>query len=164
MRKTGKPRIRRHRPGDIGWIVAEHGRFYVGELGWDPSFEGFVAEVAARFLKRHDPEREACWIAEIGGETVGAIMLVRQAAPGTAQLRVFIVSRAARGRGVGRKLMDVCLRFARRAGSRKVNLWTQKGLDAARHLYEEAGFKLTREAPHQSWGRVHTGQSWELVL
>jgi ribosomal protein S18 acetylase RimI-like enzyme len=164
MRESARLRIRRHRPGDIGWLIAEHGRVYVGDLGWDPSFEGFVAQVAARFLKRHDPAREACWIAELAGEPVGAIMLVRQAPPRTAQLRLFVVAPEARRRGIGKRLIARCLAFARQAGYRKVMLWTQKSLGAARRLYKKAGFRLVREEPCRAWGRVHTGQVWELIL
>jgi DNA-binding MarR family transcriptional regulator/ribosomal protein S18 acetylase RimI-like enzyme len=156
-------RIRPHRPGDLGWIVAEHGRLYAEEYGWDGSFEGFVAEIAARFIRDYDAAGDGCWLAERNGEILGSIMLVRQSAR-TAKLRVFLVKPEARGLGVGKALIAQCLRFARDAGYRKVSLWTQSGLDAARHLYESAGFKLIREEPHHSWGRDHIGQYWELKL
>ncbi len=155
--------IRRHRPGDIGWTIAASGRVYTEEYGWDPTIEAFVAELMARFLYRYDAKREGCWLAEIGGETAGCIALMRQS-EGVAQLRTFVITRAARGRGVGKALLAECLRFARAAGYRKAVLRTQKGLDAARHLYEAAGFNLVREEPHRSWGKDHIGQYWELKL
>lgn len=155
--------VRRHRPGDIGWAVAASGRVYTEEYGWDPTIEAFVAELMARFLHRYDAKREGCWLADIGGETVGCIALMRQS-DRVAQLRTFVVTRAARGRGVGKALLAECLRFARAADYRKAVLWTQKGLDTARHLYEAAGFKLVREEPHHSWGQDHVGQYWELKL
>lgn len=155
--------IRPHRPGDIGWVIAAHAQIYAEEYGWDASFEGFVAAVMADFVKRYDERRERCWIAELGGEPAGSIALMRHSAR-TAKLRVFVVTKDARGHGVGRALVAECLRFARQAGYRKVVLWTQKGLDAARHLYEEAGFALAREEPHRSWGKDHIGQYWELTL
>lgn len=155
--------VRRHQPGDIGWIIGTHARVYADEYGWDGSFEALMVDIMAPFLRRHDPAREACWIAELGGESVGCIALVRQSER-IAKLRVFLVTPAARGRGAGKRLIDECLRFARQAGYRKVVLWTQKGLDAARHLYEGAGFKLVREEPHHSWGKDHIGQYWELRL
>lgn len=155
--------IRRHRPGDIGWTIAASGRVYADEYGWDSTLEAFVAELMARFLRRYDAKREGCWMAEIAGETVGCLALMRQSAR-TAKLRTFVVTREARGRGVGKALLAESLHFARSAGYRKVNLWTQKGLDAARHLYEAAGFKLVREEPHRSWGKSHVGQYWELNL
>jgi DNA-binding MarR family transcriptional regulator/N-acetylglutamate synthase-like GNAT family acetyltransferase len=155
--------VRRHRPGDIGWIIGTHARVYAEEYGWDGTFEATMAEIMTPFLRDHDPTREACWIAELGGEPVGCIALVRQSVR-VAKLRVFLVTRAARGQGVGKRLVDECLRFARAAGYREVALWTHKGLDAARHLYEAAGFKLVREEPHHSWGKDHVGQYWELTL
>jgi len=155
--------VRRHRPGDIGWVIGTHARVYAEEYGWDASFEALMVEIMMPFLRRHDPAREACWIAELDGAPVGCIALVRQSAR-VAKLRVFLVTRAARGRGVGKALIDECLRFSQAAGYRKVVLWTQKGLDAARHRYEATGFKLVREEPHHSWGKDHIGQYWEMKL
>ncbi|HUZ74900.1 MAG TPA: helix-turn-helix domain-containing GNAT family N-acetyltransferase [Stellaceae bacterium] len=155
--------VRRHRPGDIGWIIGTHARVYADEYGWDASFEALMVKIMTPFLRQHDPARERCWIAELDGEPAGCIALVRQS-DRVAKLRVFLVTRAARGRGAGKALIAECLRFARAAGYRKVVLWTQKGLDAARHLYEAAGFKLAREEPHHSWGKDHIGQYWELKL
>jgi len=155
--------VRRHRPGDIGWIIGTHAQVYAEEYGWDETFEATMIDIMKPFLRRHDPAREACWIAELDGEPVGCIALMRQSVT-TAKLRVFLVTRRARGRGVGKRLVDECLRFARAAGYRKVVLWTQKGLDAARRIYESAGFKLVREEPHHSWGKDHIGQYWEITL
>ncbi|MGH7012972.1 MAG: bifunctional helix-turn-helix transcriptional regulator/GNAT family N-acetyltransferase [Stellaceae bacterium] len=155
--------VRQHRPGDIGWAVAISGRVYAEEYGWDATLEAFVAELMARFLRHYDAKREGCWMAEIGGETVGCIALTRQS-DRTAKLRTFVVTREARGRRAGKRLLGEALRFARVAGYRKVVLWTQKGLDASRHLYETAGFKLVREEPHHSWGKDHIGQYWEMKL
>jgi DNA-binding MarR family transcriptional regulator/N-acetylglutamate synthase-like GNAT family acetyltransferase len=155
--------IRSHRAGDIGWIIAAHARVYGEEYGWDASFEGFVADILAKFAKHHDAQRERCWIAELDGEPVGSLALMRQSAA-VAKLRVFVVTREARGHGIGRALVAESLHFARAAHYRKVVLWTQKGLNAARHLYEEAGFTLAREEPHHSWGKDHIGQYWELKL
>lgn len=155
--------VRRHGPGDIGWTIAASGRVYADEYGWDETLEAFVAELMARFVRNYDATREGCWMAEIAGETVGCLALMRQS-DRVAKLRTFVVTREARGRGAGKALLAESLRFARAAGYRKVVLWTQKGLNAARHLYEAAGFKLVREEPHHSWGKDHIGQYWELKL
>jgi len=155
--------VRQHRPGDIGWIIGTHARVYADEYGWDASFETLMVKIMAPFLRQHDPARERCWIAQLDGEPVGCVALIRQS-DRVAKLRVFLVTRAARGRGAGKALIAECLRFARATGYHKVVLWTQKGLDAARHLYEAAGFKLAREEPHHSWGKDHIGQYWELKL
>src|SRR5487761_186658 len=155
--------VRQHRPGDIGWIIGTHARVYADEYGWDASFEALMVKIMAPFLRQHDPARERCWIAELDGEPVGCVALVPQS-DRVAKLRVFLVTRAARGRGAGKALIAECLRFVRATGYHKVVLWTQKGLDAARHLYEAAGFKLAREEPHHSWGKDHIGQYWELKL
>jgi GNAT superfamily N-acetyltransferase len=150
-------------PGDLGWVVMAHGELYAGEFGWDTSFEALVARIVADYAAKQDPERERAWIAEVSGRRVGCVFCV--AADGeTAQLRILLVDPPARGRGVGARLVDECLAFARAAGYRRMRLWTNHPLAAARHIYLSRGFKLIEEEPHHSFGVDLVGQVYELDL
>jgi DNA-binding MarR family transcriptional regulator/GNAT superfamily N-acetyltransferase len=155
--------IRSWRPGDIGWVVSRHGALYAEEYGWDASFEGFVAEIAAKFLRQFDAKFENCWIAELDGSPVGSIFLVKQNSR-IAKLRMFIVEPQARGLGIGRRLLATCIDFARHTGYREIRLWTNDILHAARKLYEESGFRLIDTERHRSFGKDLVGQSWRLEL
>jgi DNA-binding MarR family transcriptional regulator/N-acetylglutamate synthase-like GNAT family acetyltransferase len=155
--------IRAHRPGDMGWVIEAQARLYAEEYGWNQEFEALVAEICARFLRRFDAEREHCWIAESGGHRVGSVTLVAKSKT-TAQLRMLFVTPEARGLGLGRKLLEESLAFARRSGYRKMILWTNDCLHAARKLYEDAGFRLSKSEAHHSFGHDLVGQFWERSL
>jgi DNA-binding MarR family transcriptional regulator/GNAT superfamily N-acetyltransferase len=155
--------LRPPRPGDYGWVVARHGAVYASEHGWDASFEGLVARIVGDFVERHDPAREAAWIAEVDGEPAGCVFCVARDAT-TAQLRILLVEPSARGLGIGARLVDECLRFARRAGYRSIMLWTNDVLVAARRIYEAAGFTLVEEEAHHSFGHDLVGQVWSRAL
>lgn len=155
--------LRPPHPGDIGWVIALHGRLYTEVYGWDMSFEGLVAGIAGAFLTQHDPAREACWIAELDGRPVGSVFCMRKD-DATAKLRLLIVDPAAHGHGIGRKLVAACIAFARAAGYRTLTLWTNDILHAARHIYVAEGFRLTAEERHHSFGKDLVGQTWDLEL
>lgn len=154
--------FRTHKPGDIGWIAHRHGVLYSEEYGWNETFEALVAEILVNFVKKHSPDRERLWIAEQDGYRIGSIMLV-DAGDGVSQLRLLLVEPSARGQGLGRKLIQKCMEFSRKAGYHKMKLWTQSNLYAARKLYVEAGWKLVDQKPHNSFGAHLVSENWEYI-
>lgn len=155
--------LREPRPGDMGWVVQSHGERYAGEYGFDSSFEALVAEIAAQFLRSFDASRERCWIAELDGAPVGSVFLVRHDDE-IAKLRLLLVEPAGRGLGLGKRLVGECIGFARACGYRKITLWTQSILTAARKIYQDAGFVLVASEPHRSFGQNLIGETWEMRL
>jgi len=147
----------------MGWVVQRHGELYHAMFGWDANFEALVAEIAARFLRECDPRWERGWIAEIRGDRVGSIFLTRRSKT-VGQLRMLLVEPSARGRGIGARLVGECVSHARHVGFRTMGLYTSRGLDSARRLYEAEGFQLVNEEVEELWGKEHTAQWWELEL
>jgi DNA-binding MarR family transcriptional regulator/GNAT superfamily N-acetyltransferase len=162
-KRENKPSVslRGAKAGDFGWIVSQHGALYGEEYGWDETIEAMGAEIVAAFIKEHDAKRERCWIAELDGARAGSVTLMRETDE-TAKLRLLFVESDARGCGVGKRLVEECVRFARAAGYRKITLWTQSILAAARAIYLRAGFKKVRTEPHTSFGKRLIGEYWEL--
>jgi DNA-binding MarR family transcriptional regulator/ribosomal protein S18 acetylase RimI-like enzyme len=155
--------VRSHRVGDMGWVTSRQGIAYAEEYGWDISYEALVAEICAQFVKSYDPSREHCWIAEIHGEPVGSVFLVK-ASDELARLRLLMVEKKARGLGLGRALVEQCIRGAREKGYSKMTLWTQSCLLAARGIYQQTGFRKVAEEKHHSFGVDLVGETWEMEL
>jgi DNA-binding MarR family transcriptional regulator/GNAT superfamily N-acetyltransferase len=162
-RRTGLV-LRAPEPGDLGWVVERHGARYAAEYGWDATFEALVARIVAEFAERGDTKREAAWIAELDGERVGCVFCTAADTTDTAQLRLLLVEPSARGAGVGTRLVDECLRFAKRSGYSRITLWTNDVLVAARRIYERAGFVPDRREPHHSFGHDLVGEYWSRDL
>jgi len=155
--------LRQHQPGDLGWLVHRQAILYAEEYGWDGTYEALAAEIVAQFIKSYDTKCERCWIAEKDGTRVGGVFVVK-ALDKVAKLRLLHVEPEARGLGIGKRLVEECVRFARHAGYEKMTLWTQSVLRAARHLYKQAGFQIIREEQHHSFGKDLTSETWELDL
>lgn len=155
--------LRPHRPGDMGWVVERHGIVYAQDYGWSSHIEAITAEIAGHFLKNFDPAREHCWIAEMDGEIVGSVFLVKESEE-VARLRLLLVDGRARGLGLGRDLVEQCIAFARKAGYRKITLWTHGVLTAARAIYQKTGFQLVEQWVHNDFGKPEPSETWELTL
>ncbi|WP_029111367.1 GNAT family N-acetyltransferase [Mycobacterium sp. URHD0025] len=151
-------------PGDLGWVIMAHGEIYDRQFGWDTDFETLVAKIVADFAENNDPARESGWIAEVDGKRAGCIFCMAGDEPTVAKLRILLVTPDARGLGLGTRLVEECLRFAREAGYRKVTLWTNDVLVAARKIYQTFGFRLVDEEPHHSFGHDLNGQNWIVDL
>jgi DNA-binding MarR family transcriptional regulator/GNAT superfamily N-acetyltransferase len=161
---SGNIVLRGHRPGDIGWVIHRHGALYAREYGWGERFEALVAQIAADFVNNFDPARERCWIAERDGETLGSIFLVKGERPGQAKLRLLLIEPAARGLGLGKRLVAECVAFARKAGYDEITLWTQSILGAARAVYAGAGFELVESRPDGAFAKGLISETWVLKL
>jgi DNA-binding MarR family transcriptional regulator/N-acetylglutamate synthase-like GNAT family acetyltransferase len=155
--------LRSHRPGDVGWVISRHGKVYDDEYGWGLGFEALVGEIGAKFLQDFDAKRERCWIAEMDGEPVGSVFVVKQSAT-VAKLRLLLVEPHARGNGIGKRLVQECIDFSGRAGYKKLVLWTQSNLTAARAIYAALGFRKAKSEPHREFGVPLVGEYWELKL
>lgn len=155
--------LRPHRPGDMGWVVHRQAVLYAQEYGWDERYEALISRIVADFIERFDPRRERCWIAELDGEPVGSVFVVKEN-KSTAKLRLLLVEPKARGLGLGKRLVEECIAFARDKGYRKLVLWTQSNLAAARRIYKQTGFKRVKREPHRSFGVPVIGEYWELAL
>jgi DNA-binding MarR family transcriptional regulator/N-acetylglutamate synthase-like GNAT family acetyltransferase len=155
--------LRQPKPGDLGWVVARHAELYAREYGWAEDFEGLCAQIVADFVRKHDPKCERCWIAEMDGRNVGSVFLVKDSEK-VARLRLLLVDPVARGRGLGTRLTDECIRFARQRRYQSITLWTHKVLAAARHVYGRAGFRLTSSETRRSFGRKVISEHWDLAL
>jgi DNA-binding MarR family transcriptional regulator/GNAT superfamily N-acetyltransferase len=155
--------LRTHEAGDMGWVIHRHGVLYAEEYGFNERFEALVARIAAEFIQKFDPKRERCWIAERDGAIVGSVLLVKQS-DRVAKLRLLLVEPSARGLGIGGRLVEECVRFARQAGYRKITLWTQSMLDSARAIYRKNGFHVVKRERHESFGHKLVGETWELTL
>ena len=160
---SGRYQLRAPQPGDLGWVVHRHGAVYAEEYGYDDQFEALVAEIVAHFVRHYDAKRERCWIAALDGEVVGSVFLVARSTT-VAQLRLLLVEPQARGAGLGARLVSECVRFARQTGYRKIMLWTQSELSAARRLYAAAGFRVVRKERNASFGKDLVSETWELDL
>ena len=158
-----RPILRAPKPGDFGWVVSRHAELYAQEYGWGEPFEGLCAQIVADFANNYDAARERCWIAEMNGENAGTVMLVKDSED-VARIRLLLVDPKARGLGLGARLVDECVRFARATGYKKITLWTHSVLTAARHIYEKAGFTLTSSEPRHSWGKDVVAEYWDLEL
>ncbi len=155
--------LREPRPGDLGWVVARHATLYAEEYGWGENFEGLCAQIVADFVAKHDPARERCWIAEMNGENVGSVFLVKDTDE-VARIRLLLVDPVARGHGVGMRLTEECLRFAKACGYHSITLWTHSVLTAARHIYSKCGFTLTSREKRKSFGKPVVSEIWDLKL
>jgi len=163
MEKKQPFTLRRPRPGDLGWVVQRHGEIYAEEFGWNWEFEGLVAGVVSQFVKNFDPKRERCWIAERNGKRIGAVFCFQKTKT-VAKLRMLFVDRDARGLGLGSRLVNECIQFARQKGYKKMVLWTESPLKAARRIYADAGFRIASRTPVHEFGTRMTSEIWELDL